>query len=513
MEQLNKFENEIQEQLNKIYGLGNAKRTIEHYMEFVKLYTSGQIKDIGNFNLFITIPDNFTKTNELLYIIHNILEYYNIISTPYKKINKFDMRKQKVFKEEMLVIDEDTGLYLKSLLEMMNYYICKNRDKIFVFIYDESSRVLNQNDKCELLENFTWVTNLDGKLTIEDKINLIQDKLSANKIKVSSKCNFINNLANSTANVETETLYMIVKCRSNNTKTITNEFLEKVHKKQYISNTNHTALEEMNKLVGLENVKQQIIKIVNYTKLSKNRNQPVMLNMIFNGPVGVGKTTMARLVGKLFAEENILSNENKFVEIHARDLVGKYVGWTAQNVKNIVAKAEGGVLFIDEAYSLFSERHSFEQEAIDTLIAEMENKRDRICIILAGYKDEMQQLLSMNPGFGSRISFHIDFEDYSVNELYTIFKQMCKNDGYKLDKNIKQLMLEHLTQAKKSNNFSNGRYVRNIFEHTKIEMATRLLEDETADIALIKKCDVITVLEEIKLQIPKEKNKIGFTST
>lgn len=513
MEQLNKFENEIQEQLNKIYGLGNAKRTIENYMEFVKLYTSGQIKNIGNFNLFITIPDNFTKTNELLYIIHNILEFYNIVSTPYKKINRFDMRKQKTFKENMLVIDEDTELYLKSLLEMMNYYICKNRDKIFVFFYNEGSRILNPNDRCELLESFTWITKIDGKLTVEDKINLIQDKLSANKIKVSSKCNFINNLANSTANVETETLYMIVKCRANKVRTITNDFLEKVHRKQYISTNKHTALGEMNKLVGLENVKQQIMKIVNYTKVSKNRNQPVMLNMVFNGPVGVGKTTMARLVGRLFAEENILYNENKFVEIHARDLVGKYVGWTAQNVKNIVAKAEGGVLFIDEAYSLFSERHSFEQEAVDTLIAEMENKRDRICIILAGYQEEMQQLLSMNPGFGSRISFHIDFEDYSVDELYTIFKQMCKNDGYKLDKNIKQLMLEHFEQAKKSNNFSNGRYVRNIFEHIKIEMATRLLEDETTAISLIKKCDVITVLEDIKLQIPKEKNKIGFTST
>ena len=232
--------------------------------------------------------------------------------------------------------------------------------------------------------------------------------------------------------------------------------------------------------------------------------------MTFNGPSGVGKTSLARIVGKLFAEEQLLSNENKFTEVHARDLVGQYVGWTAKKVKEIVTKAEGGVLFIDEAYSLCSDRKSFEQEAIDTLIAEMENKRDRICIILAGYPDEMKQLLEMNKGLASRINFHINFESLTAEHLYNIVRIMCKNDGYKLATNVKPILINYFNVEKSKDTYSNGRLARNIADHLKIEQANRVLLSPDADINLITKSDAENVLKQIQQQELKSKNKIGF---
>ena len=139
-------------------------------------------------------------------------------------------------------------------------------------------------------------------------------------------------------------------------------------------------------------------KILNYVKLNKKREEMPMLHMCFKGNPGTGKTSIARVIGKLFDQEGILNGKGDFIEIHGRDLVGKYVGWTSKTVKDTVRRALGGVLFIDEAYSLVADRRgSFEDEAISTLIKEMEDHRDEICIILAGYTEEMENLIKLNP--------------------------------------------------------------------------------------------------------------------
>ena len=146
-------------------------------------------------------------------------------------------------------------------------------------------------------------------------------------------------------------------------------------------------------LVGINNIKAEINKIVNYVKICQKRNKNIpTLHMCFTGNPGTGKTTVARIIGQIFKEEKILS-KGEFIEIHGRDLVGKYVGWTAKEVQRCVERAKGGILFIDEAYSLNSDRKgSFEDEAIATLIKEMEDKRDDLCVILAGYTEEMERL-------------------------------------------------------------------------------------------------------------------------
>lgn len=181
-------------------------------------------------------------------------------------------------------------------------------------------------------------------------------------------------------------------------------------------------------------------------------------------------------------------------------------------VHDIVKSAIGGVLFIDEAYSLVSDgKGGFEGEAIDTLIKEMEDHRHEICIILAGYTNEMNDLLNQNPGFKSRIQFTINFPDYSIEELFNIFTGLCKQEKYVLSKNCKDILLENFEKAKNDDNFGNGRYVRNIFEKIKFEQADRIIKTKSKYLNLINKSDIEKALFlENSNKIESRKRTIGF---
>ena len=215
----------------------------------------------------------------------------------------------------------------------------------------------------------------------------------------------------------------------------------------------------------------------------------------------------------MFEGEKILPGNGEFVEVHGRDLVAKYVGWTASQVHNIVAKAMGGVLFIDEAYSLVSDRSgSFEDEAIATLIKEMEDHRDEICIILAGYTEEMKELIKRNPGFESRIQFTINFPDYTSEELLEIFNGLCRKEKYRLSKGCNEILLQHFEEARHGKSFGNGRYVRNIFEKIKFEQADRVVRTDSKNINMITKQDIQNTLVDLQISKPVEKERrvIGF---
>jgi len=251
-------------------------------------------------------------------------------------------------------------------------------------------------------------------------------------------------------------------------------------------------------------------KILNYVKLNKERGQMPSLHMCFTGNPGTGKTSIARVIGKIFEEEKILSGSGEFVEIHGRDLVDRFVGWTAQKVHDIVENAIGGVLFIDEAYSLDSDiRGGFEDEAIATLIKEMEDHRNEVCIILAGYTEEMGNLIKRNPGFESRIQFTINFPDYNEEELLEIFEGLCKKEKYKVSDNCKEILIDNFSKAKKEENFGNGRYVRNLFEKVKFEQADRVMKTNSKSINTITKTDIEKAIDTIVFK-GKEVKKLGF---
>ena len=229
-------------------------------------------------------------------------------------------------------------------------------------------------------------------------------------------------------------------------------------------------LASLNALTGLQSVKKEINNIVASVRIrmeSRKRGLSIAgdvlpVNMVFTGNPGTGKTTVARLVGKIYYHLGLLKRPDVFVECVRADLVGRYQGDTAIKVKEVVRSALGGVLFIDEAYSLVNgENDSFGIEAVNTLVSEIENNRDKLAVILAGYTDDMEEFLNSNPGLRSRLSKVIEFEDYSVDELMDIFRYDMKKRGYALDvsENKLRALIADKSAAK---DFGNARGVRNI---------------------------------------------------
>jgi SpoVK/Ycf46/Vps4 family AAA+-type ATPase len=210
-------------------------------------------------------------------------------------------------------------------------------------------------------------------------------------------------------------------------------------------------------------------------------------------------------------KENGLLSKGQLVEVGRGDLVGKFTGWTAQTVQAKFKEAMGGVLFIDEAYSLVDGRDgSFGDEAINTIVQEMENHRADVVVIFAGYPDKMEGFLDKNPGLRSRIAFHVPFADYTSEELCKIADLITKKNGMKLEKEALD-KLEGVFEAARSNtDFGNGRYVRNIFELAKMNQASRLLEKDFDDIT----SDEITTIIAEDIVTPENKRngsrRIGF---
>ena len=248
--------------------------------------------------------------------------------------------------------------------------------------------------------------------------------------------------------------------------------------------TNSDTLKELDRLVGLSTVKSLIHRILDYFSISQRRfeinSSPVRPSMhfMFSGASGTGKTIVARLLTKIFYKHGIIKS-NVLIEVGRSDLIGEYVGQTAPKVKRLFDNAKGGILFIDEAYSLIPQgERDFANEAIPTIIQEMENNRNDVIVIFAGYTEMMEEFLNINPGLASRISRKIHFENYNKYELYDILTLMANQQGYLIDKKCKAILLTHFEKCLCSESFGNARYVRKLFELVLYIQAERLIKKE-----------------------------------
>jgi len=260
-------------------------------------------------------------------------------------------------------------------------------------------------------------------------------------------------------------------------------------------------LEELNGLVGLNEVKTEIRSLVNLIKVRKMREKyclpeiEMSYHMVFTGNPGTGKTTLARLVGKIYKELGILTH-GEMTETDRSGLVAGYVGQTALKVKEVVEKAVGGVLFIDEAYALASSgSNDFGGEAIDTLVKLMEDHRDNLVVIVAGYTEEMKRFLKSNTGLVSRFNRFIHFPDYSTQELVDILSGMAGKAGLKLEEGLKENIYYYLESMgqKEREEFGNARGIRNFFETMVVNQANRLVTMENCSVeqlTLIKAEDI-----------------------
>ncbi|MBQ9520971.1 MAG: AAA family ATPase [Oscillospiraceae bacterium] len=245
---------------------------------------------------------------------------------------------------------------------------------------------------------------------------------------------------------------------------------------------------ELDGYIGLEVVKKEVRSLIDLVKVHKMRREndlpepDLSLHMVFTGNPGTGKTTIARLMSRIYYSLGILS-KGQLVETDRSGLVAGYVGQTALKTSKVIEKAMGGVLFIDEAYTLSGKGESdFGQEAIDTLLKAMEDHRDDLIVIVAGYDELMDGFIHSNPGLESRFNRFLHFDDYSTEELLDMFKMRCNKGKYTLSEEAEQAAKKRL-EAENSPSFGNGRGVRNLFERVLVRQAGRLaaLEQVTKD--------------------------------
>ena len=454
-ELLDEANEKILKRLDETIGLAENKQTLRDIVRYHKAIKECNCNvEFENYNIVIRNKSYYHLYEELISVIseiyykNEIIQNQKVLYMDREELRTKKAKKEKCFEEGIIVIDlESSRIDAAEIRKKIEQMVEDMQGKAFIILENsysegETNAILN--------DYFLWSMKIE-QISNEEKQRYIKKFMNENKLEATQK--IIEELANNPYyKIKNNLTNILVNCKINKENNVA-KVLKKEDKLEKNTN-NKKAMEELEDLTGLEEVKEQIKKVINFISLSKNRNNMPMLHMCFNGNPGTGKTTVARIVGKIFAEENILSDKEVFVEAQRNDLIGKYVGHTAPKTQDVINKALGGVLFIDEAYSIASYiqdegGRDYGAECIATLLKGMEDNRNNLCVILAGYTEEMNHMLNVNPGFKSRIQFTINFPDYNEEELYTIFRNLCKNEKYKLSNNIKQELIKHFEIAKK----------------------------------------------------------------
>jgi stage V sporulation protein K len=260
----------------------------------------------------------------------------------------------------------------------------------------------------------------------------------------------------------------------NNSKSIPQDFAQK------------DSFQELEKLIGLQEVKRILAEVSAFALIQTKRKQQQLkadntaLHMVFKGNPGTGKTTVARILGRILNDIGILA-KGHLIEVERADIVGEYIGHTAQKTREMIKKAMGGILFVDEAYSLAQGgEKDFGHESIGTIVKSMEDCRDNLIVVLAGYSDEMERFLRSNPGLRSRFPIHINFNDYDSEELFQIAMQMYTERDYELTNRCRWKLKQHLSDFVRTRHphSGNARYVRNLTEKSIRLQALRIVDKQ-----------------------------------
>lgn len=402
--------------------------------------------------------------------------------------------------------------------ELCEYYDTDNIEEAIVTFESECKTFFRFGIIDEEKQDIKLISSPTNKLlSVEGDSTFID--FSLEEVNSYGECVFlpidsINVLINNLQNKKTD----IALAQLNTIKNISDTYGE------YIEDDSHLAIslqeenidledieKELASLIGLDNVKKEILKLKKYLEYLKkvegkvNLDNP-NLNMVFKGNPGTGKTTVAKLIGKMLYGLGYAKSA-KFKETTAQDFIGEYVGQTGPKARNLINECKGGVILIDEAYVFASPGQEFAQEALVEIIKEMEKKET--IFIFAGYKDEMKKFIDMNPGIKSRVGYYTEFNDYTVDELYQILERKIKRSKMKITPAVKKEIVKIIEQNKDKERFGNGRFIDQLFDKLIINHAYNFGNAESLKtLRTIRLEDLEGINDQLKDE--KVKRKIGF---
>ena len=481
------------ETIDKLYIKDKSKDILKKIIEYQRKYSENIEKQFIPFNMCI-YSSNKEDINEIINVLSDSSIYFRYLRNgktvqgsfyDIEKIDKIDELYSQnnnviVLKDFEGLISQDTN-FQNRVHHKLEEKISK-KDAFITILIAKNKNVLEQvfSNNMELKETDFELEIFEQKPDIQEIYQVVLNKLKeTSKVTDEFEIKLLDYI--SATFVNTNLSYpeyrdkLCEKILFSKREEINEEDIPEFEKEK----TTEEIFSELNELVGLKKVKQVLQDLVSLIEL-KNKTEGQLnikdtnLHMVFLGNPGTGKTTVARLVSQILYNLKYIK-QNKLVEVSSKDLVAEYVGQTAPKTMAVIEKALGGVLFIDEAYSLAStsgQGNSYNEEAIATLIQAMENNRNNLVVIFAGYTKEMQAFLNSNSGIVSRIGYTLEFEDYTIDELIEIFKNMLYKAGFEISKDAIDEARKIIIEYKHSKNFGNARFVRNLSEKTVIKHAS-----------------------------------------
>ena len=470
--------------INSLYLDNESKNLLKQILEYMDKFSKKEESNYINFNIIVNGNNSETVNNIISIFKKSVsVNHYTDGNSAYELSlydlnNKIDIND--IYSKNGIVVikdlssilmqdENDKKMFFYNLKNHLNdkkiTIISGNESDINIFLtYDNDIRTKNFNFKLiEVMPTIQDIYNEVMNKTIvsdENKVKLL-DYITDSYKEITDYISYRDNLIS----------YLAF-----------NKSVPSVREVKTIDEV----FKELDELVGLDDVKKVLRDLVNLISLKDKSDLKIAnvnLHMLFLGNPGTGKTTVARCLSSILYNLGYIK-EDKLLEVSSKDLVAEYVGQTAIKTYNVIERALGGVLFIDEAYALSSKNNSYNDEAIATLIKSMEDNRDNLVVIFAGYTKEMQDFINSNSGIASRIGYTLNFKDYTEDELLEIFKGMVKKAGFKITNEAlfkaRNIIREHLNDK----NFGNARFVRNMYEKTVTLHATNTKDKRRKDVLI-----------------------------
>ncbi len=470
--------------IDSLYLDNESKNLLRQILEYMDRYSKKEESNYINFNILISGNNPETLANVIAILRKSVNNNHYTLGTSAYELSLFDLNNKvdinDIYKKNGIVAIKDLSSFLMQdeKDKKMFFYNLKNNldDKKITIIsgsesdinmfltYDNDLRTKNFNFKLiEIMPSIQEIYNEVMNKTIvndENKVKLL-DYISDSYKEIADYISYRDNLISYLA------------------------FHKDVPPIRE-AKTMDEIFKDLDSLVGLDDIKKILRDLVNLISLKDKSDlkiSNVNLHMLFLGNPGTGKTTVARHLSDILYNLGYIK-ENKLLEVSSKDLVAEYVGQTAIKTYSVIERALGGILFIDEAYSLSSKNNSYNDEAIATLIKAMEDNRDNLVVIFAGYTKEMQDFINSNSGIASRIGYTLNFKDYTEDELLEIFKGMVSKAGFKITNEALYKARNIIRENKDTKNFGNARFVRNMYEKTVTLHATNTKDKKKKDILI-----------------------------